>query len=155
MGQPVDRVEQHEIVPGKQLAEAAIVGLAIGQVEVAEDGDLVHRSLLRRLGGHALFDLGGGADADGGSSLEGCVSDRHVRGTSLHGILECDRLRHALLWKVAAGRGRTFVPSTVPFRAAFDAHVNSLADWVDEHLDVGAVLGLAHEAVAPGQEPGW
>lgn len=129
-------------------------GRVVG-TEIPVEGYQIRWGRVRRLGGHALFDLDGGADADGGSSLEGCVSDRHVRGTSLHGILECDRLRHALLWKVAAGRGRTFVPSTVPFRQAFDAHVNGLADWVDEHLDVGAVLGLAHEAVAPGQEPGW
>jgi len=135
-----------------------IVCRAVGRVvgtEIPVEGYQIRWGRVRRLGGHPLFDLDLGAACDDGSSLEGCVSDRHIRGTSLHGVFECDRLRQALLWKVAAARGRTFVPSTVPFRAAFDAHVDRLADWVDQHLDVGAVLRLADQAAAPGQEPGW
>ena len=81
--------------------------------------------------------------------------DGHIRGTSLHGILECDRFRQVLLSEVAAARGRTIAPSHLPFHAALDRHVDRLADWADEHLDVDALLGIAGEAVAPGGEPGW
>ncbi|AXH96683.1 cobyric acid synthase [Ornithinimicrobium avium] len=93
----------------------------------------------------------------GEAEEEGCVarSRLRVRGTSLHGVLDNDRLRHALLWEVAAARRRTFEPSEVPYRQAVEDHVEHLADWVEGHLDVDAVLALAAEAAAPGEEPGW
>ena len=40
----------HEIVAGEQGAEAAVVVLAVGKVEVAQHGDLVHRCPAGRLG---------------------------------------------------------------------------------------------------------
>lgn len=126
-------------------------GRVIG-TEIPVEGYQIRWGRVRRLGGHPLFEL---VTDDGATELEGCVSDRHVRGTSLHGALDGDRLRQALLWKVAAARGRTFVPSGTPYRDALDAHVDHLADWVEEHLDLDAVLELAREAAVPGREPGW
>ncbi len=110
----------------------------------------------RRTGGQPWLELAPW-ESWGEAEEEGCVARGRlrVRGTSLHGVLDSDRLRHALLWEVAAARRRTFVPSEVPFRDAVDAHVEHLADWVEEHLDVDAVLDLAGEAVTPGEEPGW
>ncbi|OLT42788.1 cobyric acid synthase CobQ [Serinicoccus sp. CNJ-927] len=87
---------------------------------------------------------------------EGCVSpDRRVRGTTVHGILDADDLRHALLGAVAAVHGRDFRPSPVPYAAALDAHLDHLADWVEEHLDVAAVRALAYTATSPDEAPGW
>ncbi|GGK72972.1 cobyric acid synthase [Ornithinimicrobium pekingense] len=126
-------------------------GKVVG-TDIPVEGYQIRWGQVRRLGGQPLFRLDG---ADGVPELEGCVSDRHIRGTSLHGVFDSDRLRHALLWKVAAARGRTFVPSGTPYHDALDAHVEHLADWVDEHLDVDGLLALAGEAALPGQEPGW
>jgi adenosylcobyric acid synthase len=126
-------------------------GRVIG-TEIPVEGYQIRWGRVRRLAGQPLFEL---ATDDGGTELEGCVSDRHIRGTSLHGAFDGDRLRQALLWKVAAARGRTFVPSETPYRQALDAHVDHLADWVEEHLDVDGILALAGEAATPGREPGW
>ncbi|GAA4881394.1 cobyric acid synthase [Serinicoccus chungangensis] len=91
-----------------------------------------------------------------GTGEEGCLTpDHRVRGTTVHGVLDEDELRHALLGAVAAVRGRDVVPSPVPYAAALDAHLEHLADWVEAHLDLDAVLALAEEAVPVGKEPGW
>ncbi|WP_298887448.1 cobyric acid synthase [uncultured Serinicoccus sp.] len=91
-----------------------------------------------------------------GTGAEGCLTpDHRVRGTTVHGVLDEDALRHALLGAVASVRGRDFHPSPVPYADALDAHLEHLADWVEEHLDLDAVLALAAEAVPVGQEPGW
>ena len=50
MRQRVDAVQQHEVVAGQERAQAPVVRLAIGQVEVTQDGDLVHRPAAGRLG---------------------------------------------------------------------------------------------------------
>ena len=54
MRQRVDAVEQHEVVARQELAEAPEVRLAIGKVEVPQDGDLVHRSPTGGIGGHRV-----------------------------------------------------------------------------------------------------
>lgn len=91
-----------------------------------------------------------------GSGAEGCLStDHRVRGTTVHGVLDEDSLRHAFLGAVATVRGRDFRPSPVPYAEALDAHLEHLADWVEEHLDLDAVLALAQTAAAPGEGPGW
>ena len=128
-------------------------GGRVGGTEIPVQGYQIRWGRPRRLGGQPLFELDGGPGS--APSWEGCNLDGHIRGTSLHGILECDRFRQVLLSEVAAARGRTFAPSHLPFHAALDRHVDRLADWADEHLDVDALLGIAGEAVAPGGEPGW
>jgi adenosylcobyric acid synthase len=87
---------------------------------------------------------------------EGCVrQDGRVRGTSVHGVLDPDLLRHSLLGAVALVRGRAFTPSEVPYRQALDSHVDHLADWVEASLDIPAMLALARTAAPAGREPGW
>ncbi|WP_109472917.1 cobyric acid synthase [Ornithinimicrobium cavernae] len=87
---------------------------------------------------------------------EGCRSaDGRVHGTSLHGVLDSDGLRHGLLAEVAAERDRSFTPSHTPYARALDAHLDHLADWLEAHLDVPGLLELARTAVEPGAEPGW
>lgn len=88
--------------------------------------------------------------------LEGSTSaDGRVLGTSLHGLLDADELRAAILCDVAHRRARTFRPSPVPHRSRLDAQHERLADWLDEHLDTAAVSAIARTAVAPDAAPGW
>ncbi|WP_010146692.1 cobyric acid synthase [Serinicoccus profundi] len=87
---------------------------------------------------------------------EGCLStDHRVRGTTVHGVLDEDTMRHAFLGAVATVRGRDFRPSPVPYAEALDAHLEHLADWVEQHLDVDALLALTQTAAVPGEGPGW
>lgn len=126
------------------------------QTTIPVEGYQIRFGRVRRTGGQPWLELAPW-QSWGEPEEEGCVTRgrQRVRGTSLHGVLDSDRLRHALLWEVAAARRRTFVPSEVPYREALDSHVELLADWVEEHLDLDRVLALAGEAVAPGEEPGW
>ena len=78
-----------------------------------------------------------------------------VRGTSLHGILDADGLRAALLDDIAERCGRSFHAHPVPFADRLHAQHDRLADWVDAHLDTDAVLELAGRALAPSAAPGW
>jgi adenosylcobyric acid synthase len=61
---------------------------------------------------------------------------RPVLGTSLHGLLEADRFRAALLARVA---GTTAGTPGVSFAAARQAQVDRLADLVEAHLDLAAI----------------
>jgi len=93
---------------------------------------------------------------DGGGEDEGSRSaDGRVLGTSLHGLLDADDLRAALLGEVADRRGRTFRHSPVPFADRLEAQHDRLACWLDRHLDVDRVRELAATAAAPGTGPGW
>jgi adenosylcobyric acid synthase len=92
----------------------------------------------------------GPAEAEGSSASEG-----GVLGTSVHGLLDADGLRAALLADAADRRGRSFRPSPVRFADRLDAQHDRLADWLDEHLDTTAVAALASTATAPGAGPGW
>ncbi len=78
-----------------------------------------------------------------------------VRGTSLHGVLDADDARRALLADVARRRGRTFAPGSVAYTDALDAQHERLADWLDEHLAPDVVDGVLARAGTPGTEPGW
>jgi adenosylcobyric acid synthase len=72
--------------------------------------------------------------------------DGRVRGTSVHGLLEDDGERTALLTAVAARRGKRFVPAGVSFAAARGARFDALADAVEAHLDGAALDRLIAEA---------
>lgn len=93
---------------------------------------------------------------DDGTRPEGFLrADGRVRGTSLHGILDSDPLRHSLIQEIASARGRQFTPSGTPYLHALDQHLDHLADWVEAHLDLPGLLALARTAAPVGQEPGW
>jgi adenosylcobyric acid synthase len=104
----------------------------------------------------ALDAPAGPAGPAGPAEAEGCRSaDGRVLGTSLHGIFDADGFRAAFLGDVARRRGRVVRPSPVPFAERLEAQHDRLADWLEAHLDVEAVLAAAAGAVAPGAEPGW
>lgn len=82
---------------------------------------------------------------------EGCRVGTTL-GTSWHGVLEDDGFRRALLTRVAAARGRRFVPGTTSFAAARAARLDVLGDLVEQHLDVDHLLRII-DAGAPAGLP--
>lgn len=97
-------------------------------------------------------DPGGGAE----TGHEGAVSpDGRIRASSVHGLFDADGFRSELLGAVAAAGGRGYRPATTPYHDALEAHHERLADWLEEHVDAGALLDLAASATPVGSEPGW
>jgi len=67
-----------------------------------------------------------------------------VCGTQWHGIFENDRFRRDYLAEVARRTGRNFEPSPgTCFADVREAHIEKLADTVEEHVDVEGLLELA------------
>ncbi|UCM87603.1 cobyric acid synthase [Streptomyces marincola] len=81
----------------------------------------------------------------GGEEFLGGVRAGNVFGTLWHGALEGDELRAAFL---AETLGRA--PSGVGFGAARERRIELIADLVEEHLDVGALLSLARRGAPAG-----
>ena len=75
------------------------------------------------------------------------TADARLLGTSLHGLLESDDVRAALLRAVARRRGRDWEPSGASFAAAREAQLDRLGDLVEEHLDLTTIDRLIQEAV--------
>lgn len=73
-----------------------------------------------------------------GGSRQGAVF-----GTMWHGALEGDDFRRAFLAEASAAAGRGWQTSTVSFPARREARLELLADLVEEHVDVPALLDLA------------
>lgn len=69
-----------------------------------------------------------------------------VFGTMWHGSLEGDELRAAWLREAAAGREVS--TGTVSFASAREGRIELLADMIDEHLDVDALLSMLTDAKA-------
>ncbi len=87
---------------------------------------------------------------------EGASSpDGRVRGTSLHGVLDDDDLRAAVLGAVATAHGRCFTATARGYAEALQDHVDHLADWLESHVDVDRLAALAATASAPDDRPGW
>jgi adenosylcobyric acid synthase len=90
-------------------------------------------------------------------SREGTRSaDGRVLGTSLHGLLEADAFRAALLGVVAERAGRSWTPSGVSFEAERSARFDRLADALEARLDIPALerlIALAHTPTASQAAP--
>ncbi|KRF34441.1 cobyric acid synthase [Nocardioides sp. Soil805] len=78
-----------------------------------------------------------------------------VHGTSVHGLFDDDAFRHSFLGEVARSRGRRYDPSPVSFATAVDQHLDHLASWLGEHLDLDAVDKIATSALPVDAAPGW
>ena len=88
----------------------------------------------------------------GDEFLGGCRSGA-VFGTMWHGSLESDEFRAAWLSEAAAlARLTGFRPGGTSFAAARDARIDAIADGLEEHVDVGAVLELIDRG-APADPP--
>lgn len=96
------------------------------------------------------FDDEHGTHGDGGVDTTG-----RIRGTTLHGLFDADGFRAALLADLARRRRRDVQPSGMPFASCLTAQHDRLADWLEQDLDVDAVLALAGQAAAAGSGPGW
>ena len=81
--------------------------------------------------------------------LDGCRVGETF-GTMLHGAFEDDAFRHAFLARVAATTGRPWRPEpAAPGHAARrEAMIDTLADAVEAHLDVDALVALAQRGGA-------
>jgi adenosylcobyric acid synthase len=96
-----------------------------------------------------------------GAEFPGGARRGPVFGTMWHGSLESDGFRTAFLAEVAAAVGRVRVGRGVCFAAARQARIDHLADLLELHLDVDAVLALVEggapeglPVLAPGSERG-
>ena len=105
-------------------------GAGLGTEPVS--GYEIHMGETRAQGGAALF-----ADAPPGTGI------RHGRvwGAYLHGLLDNDAARRALLAELRAQRGLP-EPPPVSFRDTVNRSLDALADGVEKHLDMEAILAL-------------
>jgi len=118
-----------------EFGSAKVLRLPVGDaLGVPASGYEIHHGRIDRLGGDEFL---GGARAGA------------VFGTMWHGSLEGDALRGAWLREVASLRGREIVTGTVSFPAAREARIDVLADAIDEHLDVDAILAMLGDLPAP------
>jgi adenosylcobyric acid synthase len=86
---------------------------------------------------------------------EGAADGEHHRfGTSVHGIFDNDGFRAEFLGAVAQRHGRVFRPHPTPFSALLDTHLDELADWASDHLDIDQLLDIGSGA-ATSTTMGW
>jgi adenosylcobyric acid synthase len=90
--------------------------------------------------GDATFRLQTRSGATCESAVGALSADGRVLGTYLHGLLENDGVRAALLGNVAAWRGRAFTPATARDR---DAAYDRLAAVLREAFDLPSLYRLA------------
>ncbi len=78
------------------------------------------------------------------------VRSGSVLATSLHGVLECDGFRRALLASVAAARGLDFQAGAVPFEHVRERRLDALGDLVEANVDMDALLALINDGPPEG-----
>jgi adenosylcobyric acid synthase len=106
------------------------------------DGYEIRHGRVSRHGGEPLLE-------DDSGEAEGCRAGA-VLGTSWHGLLEHDALRHSLLGWVGRERGVDFHPGAEPFAAIREARLDALGDLVAENLDTERLTRLIEEGPPPG-----
>jgi adenosylcobyric acid synthase len=111
-------------------------------LDTAASGYEIRHGRVTRHGGDELL-----AAEDG--EPDGCRVGP-VIGTSWHGALEDDGFRRALLTRLAAERGRRFVPGDVPFASAREARLDVLGDLVAGHMDTDRLAALIEEGPPAG-----
>ena len=90
----------------------------------------------------------------GGEPFAGGARRGGVFGTMWHGTLEGDAFRRAWLREVAGLLGRAVSGAgKVSFPAAREARLEALADAVEEHLDLEAILRLVKDGPPAGLVP--
>lgn len=130
---------------------AAVPGLRLlpGQVSFGEDKVLARPSGTWRgtaIEGyeihHGVVTPSGGDDFPGGHAVG------PVRGSIWHGTLECDDFRRTLLTDVAAtmGSGWAARDGGTPFASRRERMIDVLADAIETHVDVDALLALTEES---------
>lgn len=140
------RIEDPDGVEGD--AGASVEGLGLLPVRTRFRPDKVLALPSTRLWGTTVsgYEIHhGDVDRDPGAD-DFLAGARHgsVYGTLWHGALEHDAFRGQLL-----ARTLGLTPSGVSFRAARERRLELLADLVEEHLDVAALLDLARGGASP------
>ena len=149
LGRTVADPEGVEGEPG-----AAIDGLGLLDVRT----DFGAEKVLRLSSGTALGGTTSGYEihhgritrGDGVEDFLGGARSAAVFGTMWHGSLEGDTFRAAFLAEVAAAVGRDRAASGVSFGERREARLELLADLVEQHLDVAALLGLVGSGAPAG-----
>lgn len=91
----------------------------------------------------------GVVDADG-DEFPGGTRHGNVFGTMWHGSLESDEFRAAFLDQVCTSTGRNRPQSGVSFPAAREARLDHLADLLEKHVDVEAIMELISSGATVG-----
>jgi adenosylcobyric acid synthase len=134
-------------------AGAVVDGLGLLDLTTTFSGDKVLRlstgtALGQPVSGYEIHH--GRIDVRAAQPFVGGARDGGVFATMWHGSLESDGFRTAFLAEVAARAGRTREPSGVVFAERRERRLDLLGDLVEEHLDVDALLDLAHRGAPAG-----
>lgn len=136
---------------GESLSPATVAGLGLlpGRVVFHEDKVLARPSGSWQ--GHHVegYEIHHGVvEPAGGEVFPGGHAVGPVRGSIWHGSLECDDFRRALLVDVAATTGSVWstAPGAVPFASRREGMIDTLADALETHVDVDAILSLVKES---------
>jgi adenosylcobyric acid synthase len=124
---PVVTTFAREKLLRRRAGSCAWLGTAVGGYEI-------RHGRVERRGGEPLLS---GEDGE----PDGCRVE-NVAGISWHGALEHDAFRRALLARVAAARGRRFVPGAGSFAAAREARLDVLGDLVADNVDTARLQEL-------------
>ena len=137
-GEPGARAEGLGLLDVRtEFAAAKVLALPRGSgLGAATSGYEIHHGRVTR--GAGVEEFLGGARSEA------------VFGTMWHGSLEGDAFRTAFLAEVARLRGLPWRPSGVSFPAARERRLELLADLVEEHLDLDALLRLARGGAPDG-----
>lgn len=103
-------------------------------------GYQIHHGVVRA-SGPPLVELD---DGTGDGAIGTTAGGGTVWGTTLHGLLESDGARKALLGQVA-GKARKRIGHGGSFEAARQRRIDRLADTIAEHLDMKALDGILAE----------
>jgi adenosylcobyric acid synthase len=127
---PVRTSFAREKTLGRPSGTTAVDGTPVSAYEI-------HHGVVTVDGGEALFTTATGP--------EGCRVGA-TWGTVWHGVLENDAFRAAFLTEVAAAAGRPFRSAGTRFAAARERRLDALADHIDAHLDMGALVEVIRSA---------
>ena len=147
----LDEIIDDGIEGGESASAATVPGLGLlpGRVVFGEDKVLARPSGSWRdhpVEGyeihHGVVEPSGGEDFPGGHAVG------PVRGSIWHGTLESDGFRRALLDDVAAATGARWSaqPGAAPIAARREGMIDILADAIEAHVDVDAIITLAKES---------
>ncbi|WP_435747545.1 cobyric acid synthase [Nocardioides sp. SYSU DS0663] len=149
LGATVSDPDGAEGAPGRRAA-----GLGLLDVSTTFEADKVLRLRTgRALGVEAQgYEIHHGrVDVHGGEPFLDGARAGSVAGTLWHGALEGDAFRRAWLAEAAEDAGLSgWAPGVLSFAAAREDRIDRLADAVEEHLDVEALLDRALGGAAEG-----
>jgi adenosylcobyric acid synthase len=106
-------------------------------------GYRIHHGQVLPEAGRTFVEVAGAVDG---------VSEGATYGTTVHGLFENDEFRRMFLATVAARVGKDFVASPESFADARLARVDRIADALESHLDLDAVMALIADG-APASRP--